>query len=327
MIVYTPPKAAAFIPVVDFAGSFSTDPKDRKTVAWEIHKACRDTGFFYATHHGVRPELMNRQLDLAREFFALPIEEKLEVDMRRSRYLRGYDAMTAQTLDEGSPPDLKEGFMASNDLDENHPIPQPEVKQTGVNQWPRNPPHLRAGYEVYIGEMLRFGRHLMGCIALSLELPENYFAMGLVSPVSITRLAHYPPQPKNALFNQLGAGAHTDWGMVTMLLQDDVGGLEVQNADGDWIAAPPLEDSFIINLGDMMSIVTNGLYHSSMHRVLNNSSRRSRYSVPTFFDPNYRTLVECAPTCRSAEGEVEGTGVTVGEHINRMYRKTFGLAA
>jgi isopenicillin N synthase-like dioxygenase len=208
MIIYTPPKPAASIPVVDLAGSFSPDLADRKAVAWEIHKACRDTGFFYATHHGVPAEVMARQLDLARDFFALPLEEKNEIDMRLSRYMRGYDAVAAQTLDDGSPPDLKEGFMASNEVDEHHPVPQPDAPQAGVNQWPRNPPHLHAVYEAYIGHMLAFGRHLMGCIALSLELPEDYFADGLVAPVSITRIAHYPPQPQGALFNQMGGGSY-----------------------------------------------------------------------------------------------------------------------
>jgi len=327
MIIYSPPGPATAIPLIDLADSFSADIEKRKAVAWEIHKACRDTGFFYTINHGVPVDAMARQLDLARDFFALPLEEKNEIDMRLSRYMRGYDAMAGQTLDDGSPPDLKEGFMASNEVDEHHPVPQPDAPKGGVNQWPRNPPGLRAVYEAYISHMLTFGRHLMGCIALSLELPEDYFADQLVAPVSITRIAHYPPQPSGALFNQLGAGAHTDWGMVTILLQDDVGGLEVQNADGDWFAAPYIPDSFIINLGDMIPVVTNGLYHSSLHRVLNNSSGRSRYSVPTFFDPNYRTLVKCAPTCMPADGGGAGTGITVGEHINRMYRKTFGLVA
>ena len=327
MIVYTPAKPAAFVPVIDLAGSYSSDPAERRAVAWEIHKACRDTGFFYVKNHDVPVEATAGQLELARAFFALPQEEKDEVDMHLSRYMRGYEGIAGQVLDEGSPPDLKEGFMASNELDPRHPVPQPEAPKAGVNQWPRNPPALRATYEEYIGHMIGFGRHLMGCIALSLELPEDYFADGLTMPVSITRLAHYPPHPASALANQLGAGAHTDWGMVTILLQDDVGGLEVLNADGDWIAAPSIPDSFIINLGDMMPVVTNGLYRSSMHRVLNNASGRSRYSVPTFFDANYLTPMECVPTCRPADGRADGTGITVGEHINRMYRKTFGLAA
>jgi isopenicillin N synthase-like dioxygenase len=104
-------------------------------------------------------------------------------------------------------------------------------------------------------------------------------------------------------------------------------GLEVRNADGEWVAAPYIPDSLIINMGDMIPVITNGLYHSSLHRVLNNFSGRSRYSVATFFDPNYRTQVECVPTCMPADGHVEGTGMTVGDHINGMYRKTFGLAA
>ena len=98
---------------------------------------------------------------------------------------------------------------------------------------------------------------------------------------------HYPPHPSDAKSNQLGAGAHTDWGLITFLLQDDVGGLEVRNAAGQWLRAEPIDGTFVVNLADLVPRITNGLYHSTMHRVLNNVSGRDRYSVATFFNPNY----------------------------------------
>ncbi len=327
MKLYTPPKPAEFIPVIDLGPSFSLDIEDRKAVAWEIHKACRDTGFFYVKNHGVPPDLMARHLELSRAFFSLPAEVKAEVAVSKSSCTRGFEAMAAQTLDEGSPPDLKEGFLMGVDLPLDHPDVVGGVPNTGPNQWPADPPAFKRQFNEYMGYMVRLGSHLMRCIALSLELPESYFDEGLADPLYIGRLLHYPPHPANAAFNQLGAGAHTDWGMLTLLLQDDVGGLEIENAAGDWIKAPYVQDAFIINLGEMMPVLTNGLYHSTPHRVLNNSSGRDRYSCPTFFDPNYHYQVKCVPTCMPKSGSPLFAETTVGQHIANMYAKTYGRAA
>lgn len=327
MIVYTPPKPAETIPVIDLGPSFTDDAALKKAVAWEIHKTARDTGFFYITNHGVPQSMMDGQLDLARQFFSLPVEEKLKVDASKSSCTRGYESPGLQTLDDGSPPDLKEGFLIGVDLADDHPYVLDGVPNCGSNQWPENPEGFRPRYEAYVDEMFRVGRHLMGLIALSLDLPEDYFADGLKEPLFNGRLLKYGPQPADAAFNQIGAGAHTDWGMITILLQDDVGGLEVENATGEWISAPPIPGTFIINLGEMVRVLTNGMYHANMHRVLNNQSGRDRFSVPTFFDPNYFYKVSCAPTCMPENGKPDFEETTVGGHIAEMYRKTYGLAA
>jgi len=327
MIVYTPAKPAESIPVIDLAPSFSEDFDARKAVAWEIHKTARDTGFFYIKNHGVAQSLMDQQLDLAREFFSLPLEEKLKTDARNSPCTRGYETPGLQTLDDGSPPDLKEGFLIGCDLDETHPYVQQGIANCGPNQWPDQPTDFKQRYEAYVDEMFRIGRHLMALLALSLDLPEDFFAEGLEEPLFNSRLLRYGPQPEDAAFNQMGAGAHTDWGMITILLQDDIGGLEVENAAGEWIAAPPIPGTFVINLGEMVRILSNGLYHANMHRVLNNHSGRDRFSVPTFFDPSYFYEVSCAPTLFEDGAEPKYPATTVGGHIADMYRKTYGLAA
>lgn len=327
MIIYTPPKAADHIPVIDLEGSFSDNPEDRKAVAWDVHKACRDTGFFYVKNHRVPREAMEGQIEIARDFFALPLEEKRMTDVSLSRATRGYDGLAAQTLDEGSPPDLKEGFQIGRDISADHPDVLRGLPGVGPNQWPARPSRFRAQFEDYVDQLTVLGRHLFGILALSLELPEDYFAEGLIEPHLTSRIHHYPRQPPTAAFNQLGAGAHTDWGMITMLLQDAIGGLEVLNADGDWIRAPYIPDTFVINLGEMVPILTNGLYHATTHRVLNNVSEQSRYSCATFFDPNYAYRVTCVPTCLPAGGFGPAAELTVGEHIAEMNRKTYGRAA
>lgn len=327
MIIYTPPKAAESIPLIDLGPSFSGDLQARKGVAWELHKAAVDTGFFYIENHGVPQEMLDGQLALAKAFFDLPLAEKHKVDVAKSNCTRGYEAPGLQTLDDGSPPDLKEGFLIGNDLASDHPYVVAGVPNCGSNQWPDKPVGFRATYEAYIEEMFRVGRHIHRLLALSLDMPEDYFDEGLVEPLFNGRLLKYAPQPENAAFNQIGAGAHTDWGMITILLQDSVGGLEVENADGDWIAAPPIPGTFVVNLGEMVRVLTNGLYRSNMHRVLNNHSGVDRYSVPTFFDPNYFYEVKCVPSLMPENGKPDFPPTTVGGHIADMYRKTYGLAA
>ena len=327
MIIYTPAKAAERIPVIDLSPYLSGDTEAKKTVAWEVHKASRETGFFYIRNHGVPFERMEQHLELARMFFDLPAKEKNRVHINKSTCNRGYEPIAAQTLDEGSPPDLKEGFLIGNDLDENHPYVKQEVPNTGSNQWPEQPEGFKDSFNEYVDMMRDLGRTLAKVLALSLDLTEAYFDEGLTEPVMVGRLLHYPSQDSEIVANQLGAGAHTDWGMLTMLLQDDIGGLEVQNSEGDWISAPPKESTFVVNLGEMMRVFTNGIYRSNMHRVVNNQSGKSRYSCPTFFDPDYFYKVKCVPTCIPESGKLDFPETTAGEHVAYMYEKTYGKSA
>jgi isopenicillin N synthase-like dioxygenase len=321
MIVYEPPEAAKHIPIVDFSGAFSADPAARKDVAWEVHKAGRETGFFYLTGHGVAAETMARQLEFSRRFFEQSLEEKLAVRMSNSPCLRGYDPMGRQALDADSPPDLKESFMLGRDLGPNHPLIRRGIPFEGPNQWPDGLPGFRAQMELYTAEMIRLGQALGAILALSLDLPEDHLKDGLDEPNCAIRLLRYPPHPADARFNQLGAGAHTDWGLLTILLQDDSGGLEVQSGDGDWIRADPIPGTFVINMGDMVPRMTNGLYRSNYHRVLNNLRGGDRYSVATFFNPPFDYIVSCAPTCAQL-AEAVPPPCTFGEHIQDMMRRT-----
>lgn len=326
MIPYTPARSGMSLPVIDISGALSGDGARRRVVAGEVRMACRDTGFFYLAGHGVPDALTRGQLDAARRFFALPQAEKDALDHHRSAAMRGYERMQGQTLDVGSPPDLKESFMIGADPGPDHPFIRDKVPQYGPNQWPPDMPGFRDQTLAYADEMVRLGRGLMRLLALSLDLEETFFEPGLGTPMYAVRMLHYPPHPEQARPNQLGAGTHTDWGAITILLQDDVGGLEVRNAAGDWLAATPMPGAFVINLGDMVRRWTNDLYQSTPHRVLNNHSGRDRYSVATFFNPEYHTRVECVPSCRPAEGEPRHAPCTVGEHIDEMFRRTYADA-
>lgn len=321
MIVYTPPKAADHIPLIDLAASFA-DPEARRAVAWEIHKACRETGFFYVSGHGVPQALMDGQIAAARRVFDLPEAAKQALAVANSPCRRGYEGPGRQILDAGSPADLKESFAIAVELGADHPWVRAGMPMQGPNQWPAGLPGFREQMLAYQGEMIRLGRHLMGCLALSVDLDADWFADGLGAPQCGVRLLRYPPQPGSIAANRLGAGAHTDWGSITILLQDDMAGLEVRNADGAWILATPIAGSFVVNLGQMMERFTGGLYRANLHRVRNAAADRARHSVASFFElePHYR--MARAPTC-GGDPAPDATVLTVGEHIEQMAQASY----
>ena len=331
MRLYQPARAADHIPVIDLGGSFSSDLATRKTVAWEVHKACRETGFFYVANHGVDETLVTGVFEQAKRFFELPIAEKMALHAKKSPTKAGYEEAGVQALDsqdpnaEKSPADLKEQFFAGAELPDDHADSMAHIRGYGHNQWPASLPGFREKVLAYQQGARRLGDRLLRTIALSLDMPEDTFASFYQTPGTNLRLFRYPPQPVNVMFNQLGAGAHTDWGGITLLAQDNVGGLEVQNLAGDWVEAPPIPGTFVINIGDLMARWTNDLYRSNFHRVRNvNSGNQSRYSVVMFYNPHWNSRIECMPTCTGADSPRKYPTVTAREHLDEMFQRSYG---
>jgi isopenicillin N synthase-like dioxygenase len=318
MLVYSAPRNAETIPILDLEGC-STSAKARQAVALRLHEACRDIGFFYIANHGVSEALLKAQLASAMRFFALPDEPKLALSAEKSPRRLGYEPMLRQVLDEGSAPDLKESFMYSL------PAALPMVGEAEI--WPTDLPGFDDQMTQYQHHMRTLGGQLMELIALSLELPENYFKSAFADAAYAVRLLRYPPQSAVGANNQLGAGAHTDWGAITLLYQDHSGGLEVRNAAGQWLRAQPIINTFVVNLGDLMRRWTNDFYQSTPHRVLNNTSGHDRYSVATFCSPGYSCRIECLPTCLPRGTHPRYAACTVGEHLREMATRTYDIPA
>jgi len=315
--------SAASLPIVDVSGLLSKSLSERHTVGAQLRAACRDKGFFYIKNHGVNEALVDEVFKEAAGFFDLPVEQKGEVDKSKSKANRGYEPLQGQTLEPGAPPDLKEGYYIGPEHGSDHPSVIAGMFNHGANQWPAQRPNFRPVMLSYLDVMLDLSARMMAGIALSLDLPENYFAHYCTDVMATVRLLHYPPQPPQPRPGQKGAGAHTDFGGLTLLRQDDVGGLQVWDQSADvWIHADPVPGTFVVNLGDMIARWTNDLYRSTLHRVVN-ASGRERYSIPFFYTGNYAHKVECIKTCLAPGEEPKYSPVTVEEHMREMYRRTY----
>jgi isopenicillin N synthase-like dioxygenase len=303
------------LPMIDVAPLISGDAAGSAAVGHEIAAACRDRGFFYIVGHGLPESTIGAVFDGARALFDLPDGAKRAVSMARSNINRGYEPLGGQTLEAGAPPDLKEGFYIGAEQ------PFGGFNQ-GPNQWPAELPDLKRVMLAYHRLMLDLATRLMSGLALSLGLPHDAFADFCRSPAAILRLLHYPPQP--AAIPGRGAGAHTDFGALTILLQDDVGGLEVYDRAADsWGPAPPIPGTFVVNLGDLVARWTNDLYRSTPHRVVNRSGRR-RYSVPFFLSGAPAYEVACLPVCLQPGERPKYPPITTEAHIRERYRQTYG---
>lgn len=308
----------ASVPIIDIS-PIVTNNGDRLAVGRQINDACRQSGFFYIIGHGINMELLHRLEQLSREFFALPIPEKEKIAMSKGgRAWRGYFRV-GNELTSGKP-DQKEGVYFGQELAEDHPLVVANLPLHGPNLFPDRPAGLRETVLEYMNALITLGQHLMSGIALAIGIDEDYFLKrGTTDPLTLFRIFNYPPTSEEA--DLWGVGEHTDYGLLTILLQDEVGGLEVKTREG-WIAAPPIKGSFVCNIGDMLDRMTRGVYRSTPHRV-RNSSQHNRLSFPFFFDPNFRAPVRPIemPGGESAEDDQDSRWDRSSVHI---FKGTYG---
>jgi len=272
------------IPIVDLSG-LSSGPEARRDVAAQIGGACREYGFFYVVGHGVDERLQEDLERSSRQFFARPLEARMEIAMSHAgRAWRGYFPVGGE-LTSGQP-DLKEGLYFGAELDRDHPLVLAGTPLHGPNLFPSHMPEFRMAVLDYMAAMTRLGHALMEAVSLSLGLQESYFARRYTAdPLILFRIFNYPaPSRESGTETSFGVGEHTDYGLLTILKQDMSGGLEVK-IGSRWIAAPPVSNSFVCNIGDMLDRLTGGRYLSTPHRVRNRSGH-DRLSFPFFFDPN-----------------------------------------
>jgi len=274
------------IPIIDVSELIAGTPSQRH-VATQLGEACRESGFFYIVGHGVDEDLQLRLKELSRQFFAQSLEEKLRIRMSLGgRAWRGYFCV-GDELTSGKP-DQKEGLYFGEELAADDPRVVSGTPLHGPNLFPTHPSALRDTVLEYLAALTQLGHRLLAGLALSLDLDEMYFFDRYThEPLTLFRIFNYPPPSDPQLW---GVGEHTDYGWLTILLQDDTGGLEVRSR-WQWVSAPPVAGSFVCNIGDMLDRMTKGLFRSTPHRV-RNPAPRDRLSFPFFFDPGFFAHVE-----------------------------------
>jgi isopenicillin N synthase-like dioxygenase len=321
-------KGTAFerIPMVDIAPLFGSDAAAKAEVAEQLALAASEVGFLYISGHGIPPESIKRLESQAAAFFALPTATKRAYYIGNSRAHRGYVPVGEERFYGGANEnkiDKKEAFDLSIDLPEDDPDHIEGYRLLGPNQWPKEVPGFRDDIYGYYKAVTGLGRALFRGFAMALGLPEAFFEVGLTKPPSQLRLIHYPADPERvetAERSGWGIGAHTDYEFFT-ILRATTPGLEVLNAHGRWIDAPPLPDAFVINIGDMLETLTNGRFIATSHRV--RDVPNERYSFPLFCSLDYDTVVEPMPQFVTPGEESLYRRVIAGEHLLAETMKTF----
>lgn len=278
------------LPVVDI-GRFHAGPQERAKFIDELRNILHDHGFFYLTGHGVDPELIANVVAMAKRFFALPLEEKLKIEMVKSPHFRGYNrAGSEHTRGEK---DWREQLDINTEGEAVADVPgdQPWLHLRGPNQWPDQAlPDLKPLLLAYQAEVTRIGIDVLKAIAVTLGQPEDVFApIYQPSPSQLLKIIRYPG--REAAESDQGVGAHKDGGFVTVLLQDTVPGLRVRTEEGEWIEAPPVPGTFVINTGELLELATNGFVRADVHDVVVPPAGVERFSVAFFLGARYDATI------------------------------------
>jgi len=305
--------------VIDLSGFASNDPAAVRRIAGEIGRACRDVGFFYICNHGVPDALLSDMFRCSQTFFAAPQAAKDELAIARSPHNRGYVGMATESLNLAHA-DLKEAFNIGLELLPSDPEVVAGKPFRGMNLWPQTL-GFRDTALAYFNALWRLGLDLHLAIAADLGLAQTYFADKFDRPMATLRLLHYPPRAPGQ--ENLGAGEHTDYGSLTILLTDDAGGLEVRRRDGTWIAAPPMRGAFVCNIGDCLMRWSNDIYVSTPHRVMNPPGR-DRYSIAFFFDPNPDAMIACLPGCAAPGRAAKYPPILAADYLRQRLVATYG---
>ena len=312
------------IPVIDVAALLAGTPAQARTVAGQLGRACRDVGFFYIVGHGVAPALRKRVFDTAAAFFSGPASVREAAAFSGPGGNRGYIRLGGEALDPTKPADVKEAFNIGLELAPDDPELLARAPFRDANLWPEMP-GFRDTMLDYFNRVWRLGRDLHRGFALDLGLDGDFFEDKLDRPMATMRLLHYPPARTPLAEGQLGAGVHTDYGNVTLLATDAVGGLMVRDRSGRWLGAPVMEDAFVCNIGDCLMRWSNDVYVSTPHKVVSPPGV-DRYSVAFFLDPNPDAVVACLPTCVTPERPAKYGPISGADFLRSRLEPTYAKA-
>ena len=299
----TSPMSDSNIPIIDMGPYLEGSPEGREKVAEQIYTAAHEVGFTYLKNFGMSDDMLEAAFKIAHSLFHSDEKYKVPFNVELNH---GYGKMEGEALDPTKPADLKETFTSRNLLR----LP------SGPELWPN--PQFEAFMRVFYKRIQAIASNVMGAFEIALDLEPGFFDARHTGLTQTLRLLHYPPV-KGAAEGQLGAGAHTDYGSLTVLFQDDAGGLEVQNLEGDWVPAPPIPGTVVINTGDLIARWSNDVFKSTPHRVVPRPAamKNGRQSIAFFSDPDPDVLIETIPSCITDESPAKYGPITAGEHVQQ----------
>jgi isopenicillin N synthase-like dioxygenase len=317
------------IPILDLGPYLAGDNEASRTAALdrlgrELYRASTEVGFYYLKNHGIPQALVERTFEEAKRFHALPLDDKrkLKVDQNKIGYFEVETTITRHSaLANGAKPNLYAAFCMRRELKPDDPDILAGVPYRALNRWPDNLPGFRETMVAFLEGMEGLGKNLLPVIARALDLKTDFFDQAFAKPLVNMQLNYYPHQP-NFDGSQFGLAPHTDRGFITLLCQAQVPGLEIRTADGRWVVAPILPGHILVNTGDLLRHWTNDVFLSTPHRVANLSGDE-RLSIPYFYKPDLNTLVECIPTCQSAQRPAKYPPITVLEFYDWFVKKNY----
>jgi isopenicillin N synthase-like dioxygenase len=312
------------IPIIDFAPMLGSDAAAKLALAAELRHACTEIGFFYIRDHGVAQDLIDATFAECPRFFGLTTADKMAIHVRHSLNNSGYTPLLEENTDPTAKGDLHEAFDIAHELPATEPDRARVARYYGANQWPEPAllPGFRDTLDAYYRAMHGLGHRLFSAFALALDLPEDYFRPFTNRPTAVMRIVAYPSQSGVIDPRQIGIGAHSDYECFTILAQETVPALQVRNQRGDWIDAPPIRGTFVINIGDQMARWTNDIFASTLHRAVNTSGR-ARYSIPFFLGSNHDTRIAALPGCVSADRPAKYPPVLAGDYVQSRFDATY----
>ncbi|AUB41545.1 Isopenicillin N synthase and related dioxygenases [Nostoc flagelliforme CCNUN1] len=292
------------IPIIDLTAFTNGDTITRQNIIKQIYQACHKIGFMYLQNSGISKDLIKQVFNYSKSFFNLPLEVKQKQAWSDEFNNTGYVSLERERLDPNKPGDLKEAF--------------------NVNK--RAAMEIDASILAFYDSCTELANTVLQAYALALELPEDFFITRHNQQNHTLRLLHYPSLQIPPKPGQVRAGEHSDYGSITLLFQDDVGGLEVQTASGNWIAAPAIPDTVVVNTGDLMQRWTNDMFCSTKHRVMipsDNKVKQSRYSMAFFCHPNDDTEIACLESCQKEQSPIYPP-ILAGEYLLSRLQATYG---
>jgi isopenicillin N synthase-like dioxygenase len=306
------------IPLIDFAPFREGNAATRKEIASLIYNACHEIGFMYLKHPGIDSDLVAKTFKQSRKLFDLPLSEKNKLAWSNEFSNCGYIGMGRERLDDSKPGDLKEAYNIGRDFN--------STEMSGCNRWLEEDESFHNTMLEFFSACNAAAKVICEALAIALSLPESFFVNNHDKQDNTLRLLHYPPLERTPEPKQLRAGEHSDYGSFTLLFQDAIGGLEVREVGGEWIEAPFIPETIVVNTGDLTERWTNHVFRSTKHRVRiphELRAKQSRYSIAYFCHPNHDTEINCLKTCQSKERPPLYPPITAGDYLLSRLKATY----